>query len=324
MTTELKISVVVPLFNKEVEVMRALQSVLHQTREPAEIIVVNDGSTDSGASVVESLGDRRVRMIHQVNAGVSAARNEGIRAASNSYIAFLDADDEWLPCFLEEISFLVKEFPEAGMYATKYLYCETHGAMREPILRGFQPATGRGVFDDYFQVAACSDPPVWSSAVCVAKEALMSIGGFPEGIGIGEDLLTWARLAARYRIVYSTKPSAVFHLQAPLVGKPSRTPEAPDRVAAELRILLPMFHGKKLRSFCRYFAVWHRMRATMYTQLDKRADALKELLRSVHYDCWNLRLYLNCGLLLLPAGVRRIVIKKVSSTKTAQRKNTAP
>jgi len=316
----LKISVVVPLFNKETEVTRALRSALHQTHAPAEIIVVNDGSTDSSASVVGSLGDNRIRMIHQANAGVSAARNVGIHAASNSHIAFLDADDEWLPHFLEEILLIIKQFPEAGIYATKYLYCETQGTMREPILRGFQPPAGKVMYDDYFRVAASSDPPVWSSAVCAAKEALVSIGGFPEGIGIGEDLVTWARIAARYRIAYSTKPSAVFHLQAPLVGKPSRKPEVPDRVAAELRTLLPLFDGKKRRSFCRYCATWHRMRAAMYTQLGNRGDALKELFRSARCDWREPRLYLNCGLLLLPAGLRKEIINRISSTKIAQRK----
>ena len=320
MTGDLKISVVVPLFNKEIEVERALRSALGQTCEPDEIIVVDDGSTDASVSVVESLGDNRIRMIHQANAGVSAARNAGVLVASNSYVAFLDADDEWLPHFIEEISFLIEQFPEAGIYATKYLYCETQGTMREPILHGFQPSAGRGLFNDYFHVAVSSDPPVWSSAVCVRKEALKDVGGFPTGIGIGEDLVTWARLAARYRVAYSTKSSAVFHLRAPLVGKPSRVPEIPDRVAAGLQALLPLFDGKKLRSFRRYCAAWHRMWAAMYTQLGERADAFKELFRSANYDCWNLRLYLNGGLLLISTRVRRILIKKISSMKIAQRK----
>ena len=89
------ISVVIPLYNKEKQIKRTLQSVLTQTFQDFEIVIVNDGSTDNSTIEVEKIKDSRIRLIHQENAGVSAARNKGIEEAKYELIAFLDADDEW-------------------------------------------------------------------------------------------------------------------------------------------------------------------------------------------------------------------------------------
>ena len=87
------ISVVIPLYNKEKEIARTLRSVLAQTSQPLEIIVVDDGSTDGGAEVVRAIGSPLVRLVRQSNAGVCAARNRGIAESTGEYIALLDADD---------------------------------------------------------------------------------------------------------------------------------------------------------------------------------------------------------------------------------------
>jgi glycosyltransferase involved in cell wall biosynthesis len=96
------ISVVIPLYNRRQEVLRALASVLRQSRAADEIVVVDDGSKDGSAEAVEGLGNARVRLVrHPQNRGASAARNTGIAAAQGDWIALLDSDDEWAPRKLE-------------------------------------------------------------------------------------------------------------------------------------------------------------------------------------------------------------------------------
>jgi GT2 family glycosyltransferase len=93
-------SVIIPLYNKAPYIQRAFDSVMAQTLQDFELIVVDDGSTDGGADIVERQRDPRVRIVHQANAGPGAARNRGLREAKGEFVAFLDADDEWLPEYL--------------------------------------------------------------------------------------------------------------------------------------------------------------------------------------------------------------------------------
>ncbi len=95
------ISVVIPAYNREHTVQTAIRSVLLQTLPPTEVIVVDDGSTDATAEVVEGLGEPSVRLIRQPNGGISAARNTGILEARCEWVAFQDSDDEWMPTKLE-------------------------------------------------------------------------------------------------------------------------------------------------------------------------------------------------------------------------------
>ena len=116
------ISVVIPLYNKERYIERAVYSVLSQTFQQFEIVIVNDGSTDGSVSVIERMNNPLIRLIHQKNGGVSAARNRGIEEARFEYIAFLDADDEWKENHLEVIAGLIRKFPECGVFGTSYYY----------------------------------------------------------------------------------------------------------------------------------------------------------------------------------------------------------
>ncbi|MGB9938210.1 glycosyltransferase family 2 protein [Methanosarcina sp.] len=97
------VSVVIPVYNKEPHVKRALRSVLNQTVQDFEMIVINDRSTDKSLQEVKSFSDPRIRLISQENSGVSIACNRGIDEAKSELIAFLDADDEWIPDYLETI-----------------------------------------------------------------------------------------------------------------------------------------------------------------------------------------------------------------------------
>ena len=143
--SEPTISVVIPLYNKQLEIGAAVRSALAQTRPPQEIIVVDDGSTDGGAEVVRAIGSPLVRLVRQSNAGVCAARNRGIAESTGEYIALLDADDAWEPGFLAEIAAMIREFPGCGLYCTAFSIISHDGTYPAPT------PSERGVVANFFR-----------------------------------------------------------------------------------------------------------------------------------------------------------------------------
>jgi len=278
-------SIVMPLYNKEVEVERAIRSVLSQTVADFELIVVNDGSTDSGPSIVRNIVDPRIRVIDQKNAGVSAARNRGIEEAKADLIAFLDADDEWLPDFLETIRRMVIRYPDCGLYATRYFLRSPAGKQQPAIVLGL-PDGFEGILENYFQIAVRSNPPVFSSAACARKSALTQIGGFPVGVISGEDLLTWAKIAVYFAVAYSMSCCSIF-CQTPAQTyetAPSRVPAEDDIVGRGLAALLDKVDAERKPFLRRYCALWHKMRASSYLRLGMRSKARGEISRAFNHD----------------------------------------
>lgn len=207
--SNLSISVIVPLFNKELYVLRAIDSVLTQSFHDFEVVVVNDGSTDNGPEIVRRIRDPRIRLIDQVNGGVSAARNRGIREARSDLMAFLDADDEWMRTFLDAVQELRADYPEVGAYATAYRIVMPTGSVRDVIAPAKSCDGPTGILEDYFRIA--HHAPVWSSAVAVRRATFREVGYFREGVALGEDADMWLRIAAYCSIAYSREVCAVYH-----------------------------------------------------------------------------------------------------------------
>jgi glycosyltransferase involved in cell wall biosynthesis len=207
------VSVVIPLYNKGCYIERALRSVIAQTVQDFEIIVVDDGSTDEGPSFVNSFSDPRIELIRQNNSGVSVARNRGIKRANAELVAFLDADDEWKPSFLETILGLHKRFPNVGVHATAYEFRLPNGKTMLPNYEAIPPSPWEGLIPSYFR-SALGPPPVWSSAVCIPKQIFEKIGVFCVGEALGEDIDMWARIALKYPISFSWKIGAVYRQDA--------------------------------------------------------------------------------------------------------------
>lgn len=209
-----RFSVIIPLYNKANHIHRALNSVLSQSVQDFEIIVVDDGSTDNGAEVVQSVIDPRISLIRQINAGVSAARNRGIEAAAADLVAFLDADDAWEPMFLEAITLLVKKFPQAGLYATAYTVCEPSGKLKKPRYIAIPDCSREVLIPSYFHSTSSGDSPVWTSAVCIPKTVFSEVGVFPLGEKLGEDHDMWSRIALKYSIAFSWTVGAIYFLNS--------------------------------------------------------------------------------------------------------------
>ena len=221
-----KFSVIVPLYNKERYVKKAIESVLAQTYCDFECIVVDDGSTDESLNVVQDVKSREpraksVRIISQNNSGVAAARNRGVKESKGEYVCFLDADDWWEPTWLEEMDKLIKEYPDAGLYATNYIYYKpgkTHVALNLP----------RGYFNYPSVYAEKLVMPVTSITSCMPRKVFDEMGGFPVGIKLGEDFLLWAKTAKHYPVAFCEKPLAYYNNDIPASMRATRNLHAPQ------------------------------------------------------------------------------------------------
>lgn len=209
-----EVSVVIPLFNKGRYIGRTLNSVLQQTFQDFEIIVVDDGSSDDGANVVTNINDPRISLIRQENRGVSAARNRGIAAARAELIAFLDADDEWFPDHLETLLRLRSKFPQSGAYATAVLLKTEGSGHRMAPFAEIPKAPWEGILPNYFRAAAMGNPPISSTSVGIPRTVLTEMKGFPEGVWWGEDTDLWGRIALRYPIAFSWEGAGIYHIDA--------------------------------------------------------------------------------------------------------------
>lgn len=303
------ISVVIPLYNKEQQISHTLQSVLHQTFQMFEIVIVDDGSTDGSVAEVEKIHDDRIRLIHQKNAGVSAARNRGIAEAKYDLIAFLDADDEWKPDYLKTQYGLCQKYPDCSIFACNYEFRDSDGNVRPTIIRKLPFTESDGILINYFEIASCSHPPLWTSAVMVKKEAIKKVDGFPLGIKSGEDLLTWARLAVKYPIAYSKNILATFILDPShsINRKPKRLHDAGDPVGDGLKKLMTGISTSQKQGFKHYLSMWYKMRTSVFLRTSDIKNTWKYALKSLKYNILNSKVYLMMMMVLLPSCVQQFI-----------------
>ena len=302
-------SIVIPLYNKAESVERALRSIFSQSIENYEIIVVDDGSTDGCDNIVETLNNRRVKLIRQNHGGVSKARNRGIVESHGEWVTFLDADDEWKPDFLATCLALQTTFPDADVVATAYER-ERKGESSAIILRRMKEI-GNILLDNYFEVAACSDPPFCTISVAVRRKALLDIGGFNETIGQGEDLLLWANLATHHKIAYSTQSQAIFHTgETSSLGRPKRIPPDNDVVGHSLESLYK--NNTTIPGLREYVATWHKMRASMFLRLPHYSNQCRIEIAKARHLQKNPKLLLYYILLLLPYRLRMALLARQS------------
>lgn len=303
------ISVVIPLYNKEQHIAKTLQSVFAQTYTDYEIVIVNDGSTDNSAAVVKAINDPRIRLINQANAGVSSARNKGIKEAKGEYVALLDADDEWKPEYLETIADMIEKYSDCSVFATNYTHIAPDGHEFPTIINNIRFNGYDGRLLNYFEVASTSSPPICSISIVAKKDVFLSVGGFPLGIKSGEDLLTWARFACRYKIAYCIKPLAIFNVEGFKIGeKPKRIPAKVDVVGNELLSLYQEYKAPFLKN---YISLWHKMRSSSYLRLGYRRKSINEAFKALKYNPSNYKLYAYIMLNLLPSKLQKYITKSV-------------
>jgi len=228
-----------PLYNKAPYVEKAIRSVLAQTFQEFELIVVDDGSKDNSLEICHGVLNASVRrgvlntpilhtpeicdfqIIEQQNAGVSTARNNGVKIARYEYVAFLDADDWWESTFLEEMKKLIIDFPEAAMYASSYFIVKNGNHKIAPV--ALSPNFESGHIDYIKTYAERLCMPIWTGAVILRKNIFNEMQGFKSQLKLGEDFDLWLRIALNYKVAFLNKPLAYYNqdveLQNRAIGK---------------------------------------------------------------------------------------------------------
>ena len=201
--SRLVISVVIPCYNGARHLHEALASVRAQLRQPLEVILVDDGSTDDSRDIAEAYG---ARVVTQVNRGEGAARNAGIRAASGQLVASLDADDRWRPHHLSTVAALLDEEPTAvGAFGAVQRFGSKTNLIPGYVRPGAPVLVLEEAFNDWLHTTISS---------VVRRDALLSIGGFDENERSAVDFDLWLRLAASHRFVATHEVTADWRMHA--------------------------------------------------------------------------------------------------------------
>lgn len=208
-------SVVIPLYNKENHIIDTIKSVLNQTFQDFEIIIVDDGSTDNGLAKVKTIEDIRIKLFPTTNHGVSYARNYGIKKAKAEFIAFLDADDYWFSNHLETLKKMHNAFPRSGLYANAYSKKIGDFVINSTYKHISKKTDWMGVVEDYF-ASSVINSIAWTSAVMAPKKTIIQVGGFDENItlGAGEDTDLWIKIALKHQIAFCNTVTALHNLHA--------------------------------------------------------------------------------------------------------------
>lgn len=215
-----EVSVIIPTYNREASIASSIQSVLDQTWQNYEIIVVDDGSTDNTWRIVDQFTDERIRYIYlDQNSGPSRARNEGIRQAKHKFIAFLDSDDEWLPQKLEKQMQVMLNAPETvGLVYCRIRAIKADGdiAVCPNLSLKKEQLEGRLLGD------LVGGNVIGTPAMLIRRQCLEQTGGFDEGLSCLEDWELILRIAEKWEIGFVDEILVEAHISEGSVSSNSK------------------------------------------------------------------------------------------------------
>jgi glycosyltransferase involved in cell wall biosynthesis len=205
------VSFIVPAYNVERYIQRAVDSALAQTYQNIEVVVVDDGSTDATSALLEEryARDARVMRLQQANAGPSAARNRAIRQAQGEFVHFLDADEFLLRTKLERSLSLFRQYPEIAVVYGHGIPLEPDGVTEIPMT--LPPLPSGWIFCEWLNGTMAGGTYGVTSSVMARRDAVLAVGGFREDQRAAEDWDLWLRLAARYPFAALDEPMVYYH-----------------------------------------------------------------------------------------------------------------
>ncbi len=209
----MRFSVIIPLYNKALYVAKAIDSVLAQSFKEYELIIMDDGSKDDSFEIASNSieGRQNCHLYRQENAGVSMARNNSVAVSTGGYLCFLDADDWWDSCFLEEMSKLIDAFPDAGIYGTNYTIVNETKRKTRVAQIGVEEGFEKGYINYCLAYAKTMYMPLWTGAVCIPRKVFDEMKGFPKGVKLGEDFILWVSIALKHNVAFLNKPLAYYN-----------------------------------------------------------------------------------------------------------------
>lgn len=286
-TDAVSVTVIIPTYNAAGVLGRAIKSVLDQTYDDLELIVVDDRSTDNTAEVVESFNDPRVRYVgREKNGGEAAARNTGIRLAKGKYVAFLDSDDEWLPTKLEkQMDVFQRSSEETGLVYAGCVWIDEAGRFIKrdvPRLRG-------NVFESLLTSNQISGS---SSGVLLRRKCLKHIGLFDDSLPGCPDWDMWIRLSKHCRFDFVSEDLVIYHASETSIASKI------DKVARAREAI----HDKmtdQLLSRRRTHSLFHFKSGNLYCHKGKMAHGRRELLKAILIWPFNVRYLVHLSASLL-------------------------
>lgn len=277
-----RFSVLIPLYNKAAYIRGALRSVLAQTLADFEVVVVDDGSTDGGADIVESFRDPRVRLVRQANAGVSVARNTAIDQACGDWVVFLDADDWQHPGFLAALEALQEQHPEFHCVATRYVEFRDEGGAA-PVCWDLPPGPATVERIDDLAARWMRGASLFTGSVAVRRSLLREMQPcFCPGESFGEDLELWFRISERTPIALAAVPLAGYrtHVQGSLTRRDDARGLPPWVDRMRQRVTAPGFDAARRRCALALIAQFRLGLARDALAAGRRAEAMGLLVQA--------------------------------------------
>jgi glycosyltransferase involved in cell wall biosynthesis len=311
-----------PLHNKGQHVRRAVDSVRQQTAGFCRLIVIDDASSDGGAETVRAIGDSRIELLARSVPGPGgyAARNLGIRAATTEWIAFLDADDEWLPDFTASIGSLIEDYGDrVGCAFTSYTLRDPDGRLRQAAFTGTAEGQRRGVLDFDHYLAAWlrhGDSPIWTGACAFRRDVLLRAGLFPEGrCRRGGDKDLWLRALELAPAAFDSRPAAIYHRDSTNMVTSTVRPDAAHCIVETIGAMIPRHTGSTRRRLMKL----SNMETFTYAIAAARANRLNDSVYRVFYGkVLDLSYYLIRCLQVLPGPLASTVGKALQRFRDAR------
>ncbi len=250
------VSVVITCYNYARYVGGAIESVLNQSFQDIEIIIVDDGSTDGSDTVISSfLFDHRIKYFHQENRGQAKAKNKGIKESTGEFVAFLDADDQWEKTKLEK-QILLFQNQDTGVVYSRAQYIDAAGHPMELILsdKYLQPRSGKVTNWLYM-----NNFVPFSSAI-VRKTCFDMLGMFDESLSMGIDWDLWLRISTRYSFAYVNEPLLLYRVGHPGQMSKNETTrhECSDRIMMSFVDNYPDAVDPKVQKKAKVYTLWNR------------------------------------------------------------------